>query len=160
MKSFFYSILAKLTGKNSKSTPVSVISDQMNEPRQLPLGMQEFEEWSDRIISGVPILSADTEAQKFALATMLMQLGPQESHKPDIFFLKTLLKAAVNQVAHAKMTNIKDARIAKFTKEEADKAIQKATDDAAIIKQQEELGAQSLQRAKLPPIRPTEATNV
>lgn len=113
MKKYFYHLLAKITGKNTTNTPVDVISEQLNEVRQLPLGDKEFEEWSDRIISGVPTLyHTERTSMKFALATMIMQLGPQESHKPDIYFLKTLLKGAANQVAHAKLT---------FYKEEAKK---------------------------------------
>lgn len=119
MKKYFHHILAKITGKNSVNTPVDVISEQLNEVRQLPLGDKEFEEWSDRIISGVPALyHTEKSSMKFALATMIMQLGPQESHKPDIYFLKTLLKGASNQVAHAKLTFYKD-EVKKKAEEEA-----------------------------------------
>jgi hypothetical protein len=39
------------------------------------------------------------EGQKFALANALMHLGPTESHKPDAFFIHSLRKFAINQVA-------------------------------------------------------------
>lgn len=102
--------------KNSKSTPKKVIVDQINEPRPLPMGRLEFEQWSDRIISGalIPseiwsVFNQETAAekhrefinsQKHALANMIMHLGPTESHKPDAHFIHSLRKAACNQVAH------------------------------------------------------------
>lgn len=102
---WFYTLWAKLLGKNSCSTPKTVILDQLSEPRPLPMGRKEFEEWSDRIISGalLPGGAEDAliflESQKFSLANMLMHLGPTESHKPDAFFIHSLRKFAVNQVA-------------------------------------------------------------
>ncbi len=126
---FIYTIFAYLTGRNLVNTPVAIISDQMNEPRQLPLGAAEFEEWSDRIISGVPPLDGvDRASMQFALATMVLQLGPQESHKPDIYFLKSLLKTGANQVAHSKWMDLKKAKDAQKKTEEA---ASKAQDDLA-----------------------------
>lgn len=72
--------------------------DQLNESRPLPMGRKEFEEWSDRIISGA-VVTADITSQKYALANLLLHLGPTESHKPDAFFIHSLRKFAVNQVA-------------------------------------------------------------
>ena len=90
---------------NDSWTPKEEIINQMNESRPLPMGLQEFHEWADRIISGalVPGGAEDPEvfieSQKFALANMLMHLGPHESHKPDAFFIHSLRKFAINQVA-------------------------------------------------------------
>lgn len=113
-------IKRKYVRRNSADVSISTIIDQMNTPRPLPMGRQEFVEWSDRIISGAMIPdSAGTvfqiaamepqdeesaykihyESQQFALANMLMHLGPVESHKPDAFFIHSLRKFAVNQVA-------------------------------------------------------------
>jgi hypothetical protein len=44
---------------------------------------------------------------------MIMHLGPAEDHKEDAHFIKYLRKVAVNQVAHAKMMEIKAAKVAK-----------------------------------------------
>jgi hypothetical protein len=99
----------------------------MNEKRELPTGMTAFEEWSDRIISGT-LLPADPQSQKFALATMLMHLSPTTDHECDAYFIKALRKSAVNQIAHAKMTEIKDAAVAeKKAREEANVIELKAT---------------------------------
>lgn len=107
---WFHKSLANVRGKNLASTPKSVILDQMNEPRPLPLGRQEFDEWSDRIISGALVPGATVESQKFALANAILHLGPTESHKPDAHFIHILRRACVNQVAFAMMEEIKTAQ--------------------------------------------------
>jgi hypothetical protein len=45
------------------------------------------------------LVSADVSSQQYALANLLLHLGPTESHKPDAFFIHSLRKFAVNQVA-------------------------------------------------------------
>ena len=113
-------ILSKLLGRNLKSTPKEVIIDQMNEPRPLPMGCKEFNEWSDRIISGALLPGGDEdkesfiESQKFALADMLLHLGPTESHKPDAHFIHALRKFAINQVADSMRRDIRDAAKARL----------------------------------------------
>ncbi len=102
-----YKLLSRLLGRNLATTPKEVILDQLQEPRALPMSVPEFEEWSNRIISGA-LVKALPESQKFTLASLLMHLGPTESHKPDAFFIHSLRKLAVNQVAHAMMENIRN----------------------------------------------------
>lgn len=92
---------------NSQLTSKKTVISQMNEPRPLPMGQKEFVEWSDRIISGALIPSEDRDSLVGALAAMLMQLGPTESHKPDAYFIHALRKAAVNEVAMANFQVIK-----------------------------------------------------
>lgn len=95
---------------NSSFTSIGTIRDQMNEMRALPVGQKEFIEWSDRIISGALIPCESPESLRAALAAMIMQLGPTESHKPDAYFIHALKKAAANEVAHANFQAIKKAR--------------------------------------------------
>lgn len=104
-----HKFLAKLLGRNLESTPLNVIVDQMNEMRPLPMGMTEFDEWSTRIISGA-MCSATPESQRYVLANMLLHLGPTEDHKPDAFFIKSLRKFAINEVADAVRRDIYDRR--------------------------------------------------
>lgn len=66
------------------------------------MGATEFLEWSDRIIAGA-MVSADKEDQRYALADMIMHLGPNESFKCDAHFIHYLRKVAVNQVAFSFM---------------------------------------------------------
>jgi hypothetical protein len=87
--------------------------------RPLPMGATEFEEWSDRIIQG-SLLIADATSLKFALANMIMHLGPTESHKEDAFFIHQLRKSAANQVAHAKIEEYKAAYAAKIKEKQDD----------------------------------------
>lgn len=98
MKELFFRLYAYLFKRNHVNTPITVISQQLHEPRPLPMGRAEFEEWSERIISGA-MCSADKDSQKFALANMIFHLNPTEHMKPDIHFISQLRKVAVNQVA-------------------------------------------------------------
>lgn len=131
MKKLFHKALAKLLRFNLNSTPTNVILDQMSERRPLPMGIEEFEDWSNRIISGT-LLPADNDSMKFALATMLLHLGPQEDHREDAYFIHTLRKSAINQIAHAKMKELKDAAQKKIDedKSKAADASQKASEQA------------------------------
>ncbi len=89
------------------------------ERRALPMGRGEFEVWAARIIE-IANITADVESQKFALADMLLHLGPAESHKEDAHFVHYLRKVAVNQVADAIRCEIRDKTKARL-KEESDK---------------------------------------
>lgn len=104
--------------KNSKFTSAKTIINQLNERRPLPMGKTEFEEWSDRIISGALVPGATVESQKFTLANLLLHLGPTESHKEDAFFIHSLRKFATNQVADAIRVEIRDAAKARLAEEE------------------------------------------
>lgn len=102
---------------NSEFTSKKSILGQMHEPRPLPMGQKEFVEWTDRIISGALIPCDDRDSLVAALAAMLMQLGPTESHKPDAYFIHSLRKAAANEVAHANFQALKKKREAQATPE-------------------------------------------
>lgn len=104
---WLYKAYALVTGKNAPSTPVSLIQEQLQEKRPLPVGVAEFHEWSDRIISGA-MLTATSESQKFALANVLLNLGPTIAYETDLYFIHVLRKHAVNQVADAMRAKIRD----------------------------------------------------
>lgn len=111
---WFHKAYAVVVGKNLSSAPKEMIIDQMNEPRPLPMGLDAFTEWSNRIIAGALIpgegdVHVFYESQKFALANMLMHLGPTESHKPDAYFIHSLRKFAVNQVADSVRKELHEA---------------------------------------------------
>lgn len=106
---------------NDEKTPTSAIIQQMNEPRPLPMGQKEFDEWATRIISGALIPTDDKESLRAILASMILQLGGQESHKPDAYFIHSLRKAAANEVAHANFQALKKKKEAEAAdKKEAD----------------------------------------
>jgi hypothetical protein len=103
-------VWARFRGKNGKWTSTGTITEQMRELRALPMGVQEFHEWADRIISGACIPGATPESQKFALAEMIMHLKPTQDHCDDAHFIHTLRKGAVNEVAWAMMKEIRETR--------------------------------------------------
>lgn len=130
MGPWFHKTLAVLRGRNAQSTPAAVILEQLNEPRPLPMGRKEFDEWADRLISGA-LVTADAPSQKFALANMLLHLGPTESHKPDAHFIHSLRKFAVNQVADAVRKELHEEAKARTAAEEAAKSDeQKAVEES------------------------------
>lgn len=114
---------------NTDTTSVETIAGQLLESRPLPMGREEFHEWADRIIAGA-VIPCDPNAnyqhfidsQKFCLANLIMHLGPTESHKPDAFFIHSLRKFAVNEVANAMRNELKMAQTARSSEEDAKKA--------------------------------------
>lgn len=102
-------------------------------PRHLPVGMSEFEAWSNRIIlqSGQ---FADPDSMKFALASQIMHLAPQRSLVPDQYFIRSMRKAAANQVASQVFQDIKNKQIeaqkqAEVTAKQSEETIQDPSDD-------------------------------
>ena len=69
--------------------------------------MTEFEEWSDRIISGVTFESKGEpnmiRSIKHFLANSLMHIGPTEDHKSDAYFIKAVHVNAIKLIASAKV---------------------------------------------------------
>jgi hypothetical protein len=118
MFNWIYSLFAKLTGRNASSTPKAVIAAQLDELRALPIGRDQFMEWSERIISGA-LVDADHDSQRFALASMVLQLGPNDAFKADKHFVSQLRKVAANQTAHTMAQEFKTAAQARFEAEKA-----------------------------------------
>ena len=114
-----------------KEPTIPEIKGQLLEPMPLPMGRQEFEQWSDRIIAGA-LINADKESLQFALANMILHLGPTESHKPDAFFIHSLRKCAVNQVADAMRTELRDKAKARLG-EHNDPALKLVTDETKVL---------------------------
>lgn len=75
-------------------------------PTRLPVGLSEFNKFADDIIelSG-PI--ADQESMRYVIATNVINLGPQRSHVAKNYFVRTMVKAAANQVASHVFQDIK-----------------------------------------------------
>lgn len=105
--------------RNEDGVPPHIISEQMSEPRPLPMGRTEFEYWADRIISGSLVPGPDGQAHDLdelklaeldsplnvfynslrnTLCALLLHIGPTESHKPDAYFIHALRVSAIKQV--------------------------------------------------------------
>lgn len=93
------------------------LKDTLTEKRALPVGIKEFHEWSDRIISGA-CLTATPESQKFALANILINLQATVAFEADIYFIHCLRKTAVNQVADGIRNMIREDAKARLAAEE------------------------------------------
>lgn len=91
--------------------------DDLQKKKPLPLGMAEFEVWSDRIIA-LAMVDADAQSQKFVLADLITHLNATEDFKEDGYFVKVLRKMAINQIADAKRREIRDATKARLAAEE------------------------------------------
>jgi hypothetical protein len=78
-------------------------------PHSLPVGMQEFEAWSNKIIALAGNI-ADELSMKYVLAAQIISLKPNVSKVPLTEFVNSLRKAAANQIAHAKFQEIKTAQ--------------------------------------------------
>lgn len=92
-------------------------------PRRLPQGMTESKAWSDSIVkaAGVP----DNDSFRFAIAAMILQLGPLKAFKSKFYFVLALWKGAANQIAGGVMHELKQKQ------DEANKAA-KAAEEASV----------------------------
>jgi hypothetical protein len=109
-------------------------------PTKLPVGMTEFNAWADSIIE----LSgnyADADSMKFALASMVIHLGPQRSSVAKNHFVRSLRKTAANQVAQAVFQDIK------IKQQEAAKAAQQA--EATALQEATNSGKEDAPKAGL-----------
>jgi hypothetical protein len=86
---------------------ISKLQEEMRVRKPLPIGRSQFIEWSDRIIQGAQV-EGKKESLRFALAAMIMHLGPTEAFKEDGYFILALRKSASNQTAHHLMSEIKE----------------------------------------------------
>lgn len=82
-------------------------------PLPLPIGRTEYEAWAKRIIAGAAVPGLTDESANFALTSMLLHLPSTQSMHTDAFFCHALRKAAVNQTAHAILTEIHEKSQAK-----------------------------------------------
>lgn len=95
-------------------------------PTRLPIGMNEFETWSDDILETYEM--PNNPSTKFALATAIMHAQNGRAYFPKAYFGGTLLKGAANQIAHAKMNILKEEQEAKAKAElEAQKQVEDTT---------------------------------
>lgn len=100
------------------------IKKDLQERKALPIGRTELNEFCERIIAQASV-EANKDDQKFALCSMLVELGPTEAFKEDAYFALRLRKAAVNQTAGTIMQEMRDAKrteqLAKKQEEEKQK---------------------------------------
>lgn len=90
-------------------------------PSKLPIGAKEFDDFATSILQTYNL--PDLPSYRHAIATMIMHLPTTTAYKSKAFFATSVLKAMANQVAYAKIQEIKDAEqsqdeVSKETKSE------------------------------------------
>ena len=112
---------------NKEDLAVGDLQGELLERKPLPIGKTQFMEWSDRIIKG-SLIDAGHESLRFALASMVMHMGPTEAFREDAFFILQLRKAAVNQTSYAIMEELKEKQKLDKSAEETAPLMKVATD--------------------------------
>lgn len=74
---------------------------------ELPRGASDFNAFIESILYAYNL--PNSRSYHFAIATMVMHMGPQETHKHKSFFAKALYKSMSNQVAFQIIQDAKDA---------------------------------------------------
>lgn len=77
-------------------------------PEPVPTGMAQFNNWADSLVDTYWLPTADQDSIRFALASMIMHLGPSAAYKSKRYFVVTLRAAAAKQVAGAVFYEIKE----------------------------------------------------
>ena len=94
-------------------------------PSKLPVGLTEFNTWSDSIIE---LYNApNNDSVKFSLAVMVLHLPPTTAYKSKEYFGRSLTKGAANEVASYVMQDLKTKQ------QEAIKAAQAKSVEATVI---------------------------
>lgn len=78
-------------------------------PTKLPLGMSDFETWSNTIISllGPGLENIPADDIKFVLTTNLQRLGPDEDKRSIQYFVRVIRAAAIKQVSAQVFQDVK-----------------------------------------------------
>lgn len=76
-------------------------------PSPIPTGMQAFYAWSDDLSSTYWMPTEDVDSIRYALATVIMHLGPTAAYRSQYYFVLTLRASAAKQVAGGVFHEIK-----------------------------------------------------
>jgi hypothetical protein len=87
---------------------------------KLPVGLTEFHAWADSIID-LSGKFADTDSMKWAIASQVQHLDHKVDSIPKDYFVRTLRKAAANQIAAQVFTDIKEKQAKKLAEDTAAK---------------------------------------
>lgn len=82
-------------------------------PSPLPVGRAEYEKWIKDILDLAGNV-ADEDSMRWAVNNIVPHLGPSISKVPKNYFVRSLRKAAANQVAAAMTMEIKERQAAKI----------------------------------------------
>lgn len=88
-------------------------------PTPLPSGLTEYSSWADDILSLSKV--PDNDSTRFTIAVMILHLNSTEDRKPKRFFVKSLNKAAANEIANSIATGLKEKQRTAAAEEQARK---------------------------------------
>lgn len=75
-------------------------------PSPLPVGMTEFNQWSDSIINTYNLPGTERD-KRYMLASMIIRFGETTAFKSKFFFFLALRSAAAKQIAGANFAMIR-----------------------------------------------------
>lgn len=76
-------------------------------PSALPTGMSQFDAWHEKLVATYDLPTQDRDSVRYALATMILHLGPTAAFKPQYYFVLAIRSACAKQVAGAAFQEIK-----------------------------------------------------
>lgn len=76
-------------------------------PTKLPVGMSEFQTFVDSLQSTYTLPTEDRDSIEFAVATMVMRLGPQTAFKSKFYFYISINAGCAKQIAGTAFHDIK-----------------------------------------------------
>lgn len=99
-------------------------------PRRLPVGMTEFNAFADRII-GLSGQFADRDSMVYVMADLILRLKPTDAYVSDRHFVKSMIKAAANQVASQTFQDIRNKQ-QEALKQSQTKSVEATSDQSQV----------------------------
>lgn len=93
-------------------------------PSALPIGVTEGNAWLDSIVNLYNL--PDNDSTRFALSSMIGHMNPTAAFKSKFYFALLAWKSMANQIAYAKMHELKEKQQALVAKEKAEAEAQLA----------------------------------
>jgi len=81
-------------------------------PSKLPVGMEEFERWISEFETIYKLPTSDKESIRFAVAAMIINLGPTAAFKSKFYFYLSIVAGCAKQVAGSVFHEIKTRQMA------------------------------------------------
>lgn len=102
-------------------------------PRSLPQGVTAFDAFVDRLIATYPLPTKDRDSIAFALASMIINLGPAVTRRSDAYFLTMIMSGAAKQIAGNVFSEIKHRQFAAAKAAAEQEAKKKEAETAATV---------------------------
>lgn len=94
-------------------------------PSAVPIGRTDFDTWATSIIDTYQF--PDNDSVRFALASIVMHMGPTSAYKPKYYFALVIKAGAAKQVAASVFQDIKNKQVAEAAAKSSEGEQPKAT---------------------------------